>query len=49
MSDLSNHIFSESTIHRRFEMTKTMTNTQIHKLEVLESMGVKDIKYYIPM
>ena len=36
MSDLSNHIFSESTIHRRFEMTKTMTNTQIHKLEVLE-------------
>ena len=49
------------TIHWRTEMTKTMTNTHIHKYTnvkslkdpscaiFLKSMGVKDIKYDIPM
>ena len=49
------------TIHWRTEMTKTMTNTHIHKYTnvkslkdpscaiFLKSMEVKDIKYNIPM
>ena len=49
------------TIHWRSEMTKTMTNTHIHKYTnqkclkdpscaiFLKSTGFKDIKYDIPM
>ena len=48
MSDLSNHVFSETpTIHWRSEMTKAMTNTHLHEFEVLQRPIMCYI--YIPM